>query len=91
LHTIYNSGWAAPELFRFSAQAHPAIYKTPYDDFILFSGLQVHCEAFFPQPEQTLFSIGLPHFLHGVQPHTWHIFYLLIKKIVPKMPKVKSA
>jgi hypothetical protein len=39
-----------------------------------FKGLHVHSEDFLPQPEQTFFSIGLPHFLHGVQPHVWHIF-----------------
>jgi hypothetical protein len=35
-----------------------------------FLGLQLHSEDFLPQPEQTPFSTGLPHFLHGVQPHT---------------------
>jgi hypothetical protein len=38
-----------------------------------FLGLQVQSEAFFPHPEQTFFSMGFPHFLQGVQPHTWHI------------------
>lgn len=33
------------------------------------AGLQVHCDDGFLQPEQTLFSIGLPQTLHGVQPH----------------------
>jgi hypothetical protein len=46
--------------------------KRPQD--YSFFGLQVQSADFLPQPEQTPFSIGLPHFLHGVQPHTWHIF-----------------
>jgi len=33
-----------------------------------FLTLQVHSEASFLQPEQTPFSIGIPHFLHGVHP-----------------------
>jgi len=36
--------------------------------YLLF-GLQVHSEAFFLQPLQTPFSIGIPHFLQGEQPH----------------------
>jgi hypothetical protein len=32
-------------------------------------GLQVHFFAGFLQPEQTLSSIALPHFLHAVHPH----------------------
>jgi len=31
-------------------------------------GLQVQSAAGLPQPEQTLFFMGLPHLLHGVQP-----------------------
>jgi len=34
-----------------------------------FAVLQTHLSAGLLQPEQTLFSIGLPHFWHGVQPH----------------------
>ena len=40
----------------------------------LVFGLQVHCEDFLPQPEQTLFLIGLPHLPQGEHPHDWHIF-----------------
>jgi hypothetical protein len=42
-----------------------------------FGLLQVHFAAGLPQPEQTPFSIGLPHFLQGEQPQDWHIFNLL--------------
>jgi hypothetical protein len=38
-----------------------------------FAGLQVHLSEGFLQPEQTLFSMGLPHFLQGEQPHVWHM------------------
>jgi len=34
-----------------------------------FFGSQVQSLAGFPQPEQTLSLIGLPHFLHGEHPH----------------------
>jgi hypothetical protein len=37
--------------------------------YFFFTGLQVHCAAFLLHPLQTPFSIGLPHFLHGVHPH----------------------
>lgn len=40
---------------------------------VYFFGLQVHFEEGLPQPEQTLFFIGLPHFMHGLQPQLWHI------------------
>jgi hypothetical protein len=34
-----------------------------------------HVQSFvgLPQPEHTLFLIGLPHTLHGEHPHAWHI------------------
>lgn len=37
--------------------------------FYFFSALQVHSDDFFWQPEQTPFSMGLPHFSHGEHPH----------------------
>jgi len=33
------------------------------------TGAHVHFSAGLAQPEQTLFLISRPHFLHGVQPH----------------------
>jgi hypothetical protein len=36
---------------------------------VYFLGSHVHSLAGFSQPEQTLFLIGLPHFLHGEHPH----------------------
>jgi hypothetical protein len=36
-------------------------------------GLQVHLSDGFLQPEQTLFSIGLPHVLQGEHPQVWHM------------------
>jgi hypothetical protein len=38
-----------------------------------FLGWQAHWSAGFWQPEQTPFLISRPHFLHGVQPHVWHM------------------
>ncbi len=37
-------------------------------DDIFAIGEQVHCAAGFPHPEQVLFLISRPHFLHGVHP-----------------------
>jgi len=37
--------------------------------------LQLHSAAGFLQPEQTPFSMDFPHFLQGVHPHFWHIFF----------------
>jgi hypothetical protein len=34
-----------------------------------FLGAHVHTLAGFLHPEQTLFFMGLPHFLHGEHPH----------------------
>jgi hypothetical protein len=36
-------------------------------------GGQVHSLEGLPQPEQTPFSMGMPHFLQGEHPHVWHI------------------
>lgn len=52
-----------------------------------FFGWQVQSFAGFLQPEQTLFSIGMPHFLHGVHPQTWHI----VKPPVNSMMAVSTA
>jgi len=40
---------------------------------LYFFDEQVQSLAGLLQPEQTLFFIGRPHFLHGVHPHAWHI------------------
>jgi len=37
-------------------------------------GSQTHSSAGWPQPEQTPFSMGLPHFSQAVHPHSSHIF-----------------
>jgi hypothetical protein len=59
--------------------------KKPY---FFFTGLQVHWAAFLLHPLQTPFSIGLPHFLHGVHPHDWHIVLPLKKwlSLISKNP-----
>jgi hypothetical protein len=55
------------------------VFPTTYDlsptNSHFFAGLQEHLSAGFLQPEQTLFSMGLPHFLQGEQPHVWHMAF----------------
>lgn len=46
-----------------------------------FAALHVHSAAGLPQPEQTLSLIGLPHVLHGLHPHVWHMTPLLFTEV----------
>ena len=41
--------------------------------YFFLTGGQVHFSAGCLQPEHTLSWISRPHFLHGLQPHVWHM------------------
>ena len=41
--------------------------------YFFLTGWQVHFSAGCLHPEQTLSLISRPHFLHGLQPHVWHM------------------
>jgi hypothetical protein len=54
---------------RFVPERQPAVGRC----YFFLTGWQVHFSAGCLQPEQTLSLISRPHFLHGEQPHVWHI------------------